>query len=86
MLFLTLIVCFFISILITSYITKVAYKVGATDRPNIRKVHQTLMPRTWRLSYLYKLFSWGFNFSTRKPIFDIHYDWQWHYHPNRNIG
>lgn len=45
MIFLTLIVCFFISILITPIVIKVAYKVGATDRPNKRKVHQTLMPR-----------------------------------------
>jgi UDP-GlcNAc:undecaprenyl-phosphate GlcNAc-1-phosphate transferase len=45
MLFFTLVVCFSISILITPFVKKLAYKVGATDRPNYRKVHQTLMPR-----------------------------------------
>lgn len=45
MIFLTLIVCFCFSILITPLVKKLAYKMGATDRPNTRKVHQTLMPR-----------------------------------------
>jgi UDP-GlcNAc:undecaprenyl-phosphate/decaprenyl-phosphate GlcNAc-1-phosphate transferase len=45
MLFITLIVCFFISFLITPLVKKLAYIIGATDRPNMRKVHQTLMPR-----------------------------------------
>lgn len=45
MFFLTLIVCFSISIFITPLVIKLAYKIGATDRPNKRKVHQTLMPR-----------------------------------------
>jgi UDP-GlcNAc:undecaprenyl-phosphate GlcNAc-1-phosphate transferase len=34
-----------ISILITPLVKKLAYKIRATDRPNKRKVHQTLMPR-----------------------------------------
>ncbi|MDN3019019.1 MraY family glycosyltransferase [Paenibacillus sp. BSR1-1] len=45
MLFLTLIVCFFVSILITPLIKKFAFLIGATDRPNQRKVHQSIMPR-----------------------------------------
>jgi UDP-GlcNAc:undecaprenyl-phosphate GlcNAc-1-phosphate transferase len=45
MIFLTLIICFFTVLLITPLVKKLAYKVGATDRPNSRKVHQTLMPR-----------------------------------------
>jgi UDP-GlcNAc:undecaprenyl-phosphate/decaprenyl-phosphate GlcNAc-1-phosphate transferase len=45
MLYLTLIVCFIISILITPLIKKVAFLVGATDQPNQRKVHQSVMPR-----------------------------------------
>ncbi len=45
MLFLTLIVCFLISILITPLIKKLAFLIGATDRPNHRKVHQSIMPR-----------------------------------------
>jgi UDP-GlcNAc:undecaprenyl-phosphate/decaprenyl-phosphate GlcNAc-1-phosphate transferase len=45
MIFFTLIMCFMISILITPLVKKLAYKIRATDRPNKRKVHQTLMPR-----------------------------------------
>jgi UDP-GlcNAc:undecaprenyl-phosphate/decaprenyl-phosphate GlcNAc-1-phosphate transferase len=45
MIFFTLIMCFMISILITPLVKKLAYKIRATDRPNKRKVHQTIMPR-----------------------------------------
>ncbi|NRD76685.1 undecaprenyl/decaprenyl-phosphate alpha-N-acetylglucosaminyl 1-phosphate transferase [Bacillus sp. BRMEA1] len=45
MLYLTLIVCFVLSILITPLIKKLAFTIGATDRPNQRKVHQKIMPR-----------------------------------------
>jgi UDP-GlcNAc:undecaprenyl-phosphate/decaprenyl-phosphate GlcNAc-1-phosphate transferase len=45
MFFLTLIVCFMVSILITPLVKKIAIKIGAIDKPNQRKVHQSLMPR-----------------------------------------
>lgn len=45
MLYLTLIVCFVLTILITPLIKKLAFLIGATDQPNKRKVHQTIMPR-----------------------------------------
>lgn len=45
MIYLTLIVCFVASILITPIIKKLAFIIGATDRPNQRKVHQSIMPR-----------------------------------------
>src|SRR3954452_4305010 len=45
MLSLTLIICFFTAILLTPMIKKLAFKIGATDRPNKRKVHQKIMPR-----------------------------------------
>jgi UDP-GlcNAc:undecaprenyl-phosphate/decaprenyl-phosphate GlcNAc-1-phosphate transferase len=45
MIYLTLIVCFAVSILITPLIKKLAFLIGATDRPNKRKVHQSIMPR-----------------------------------------
>jgi UDP-GlcNAc:undecaprenyl-phosphate GlcNAc-1-phosphate transferase len=45
MLYLTLLVCFVVSILITPQIKKIAFLIGATDRPNHRKVHHTIMPR-----------------------------------------
>lgn len=45
MLYITLIICFFASILLTPLVKKFAFKVGATDKPNNRKVHQKIMPR-----------------------------------------
>lgn len=43
--YLTLAVCFFTSILITPIVKKTAFFIGATDRPDPRKVHQLIMPR-----------------------------------------
>ncbi|MYL53991.1 undecaprenyl/decaprenyl-phosphate alpha-N-acetylglucosaminyl 1-phosphate transferase [Pontibacillus yanchengensis] len=43
--FKALIFCFIASILITPFVKKLAVKIGATDKPNNRKVHQKLMPR-----------------------------------------
>jgi len=45
MLYLTFLLCLLCSILITPYIKKLAFKIGATDRPNQRKVHLKIMPR-----------------------------------------
>ncbi|WP_462410965.1 glycosyltransferase family 4 protein [Neobacillus sp. Marseille-QA0830] len=45
MLYLTLILCFVLSVVITPLIKKLAFIIGATDRPNQRKVHQSIMPR-----------------------------------------
>ncbi|NHM29979.1 glycosyltransferase family 4 protein [Neobacillus terrae] len=45
MIILTLVVCFLLSIFITPMIKKLAFKIGATDKPNQRKVHHHLMPR-----------------------------------------
>jgi UDP-GlcNAc:undecaprenyl-phosphate/decaprenyl-phosphate GlcNAc-1-phosphate transferase len=45
MIFLTLVVCFLLSLLLTPFVKKLAFLVGATDTPNSRKVHQELMPR-----------------------------------------
>ena len=45
MIYLTMIVCFICSILITPAVKKLAFKIGATDKPNKRKVHQKIMPR-----------------------------------------
>ncbi|KKK38795.1 UDP-phosphate N-acetylglucosaminyl 1-phosphate transferase [Mesobacillus campisalis] len=41
----TLVVCFICSILITPVVKKLAFRLGATDRPNSRKVHEKIMPR-----------------------------------------
>jgi UDP-GlcNAc:undecaprenyl-phosphate/decaprenyl-phosphate GlcNAc-1-phosphate transferase len=45
MFLMTLILCFISSILITPIVKKLAFKIGATDRPNNRKVHEKIMPR-----------------------------------------
>ncbi|WP_456277616.1 glycosyltransferase family 4 protein [Bacillus sp. AK128] len=45
MLYLTLILCFIASVLVTPLVKKLAFKIGATDRPNQRKVHLKIMPR-----------------------------------------
>lgn len=45
MLYLTLAICFFASILLTPLVKKLAFKIGATDKPNHRKVHSRIMPR-----------------------------------------
>lgn len=45
MIYITLFICFISSILLTPLVKKLAFKVGATDKPNHRKVHQKIMPR-----------------------------------------
>ncbi|PLS17856.1 undecaprenyl-phosphate alpha-N-acetylglucosaminyl 1-phosphate transferase [Bacillus sp. M6-12] len=45
MVYLTLLICFIASIIITPIVKKFALKIGATDTPNQRKVHQKIMPR-----------------------------------------
>lgn len=42
---LTLILCFICSILITPLVKKLAFRLGATDAPDMRKVHVKVMPR-----------------------------------------
>jgi UDP-GlcNAc:undecaprenyl-phosphate/decaprenyl-phosphate GlcNAc-1-phosphate transferase len=41
----TLVVCFICSILMTPVVKKLAFRLGATDSPNNRKVHEKIMPR-----------------------------------------
>ncbi|WP_226643222.1 glycosyltransferase family 4 protein [Mesobacillus subterraneus] len=45
MFYLTLMISFFAAILLTPLVKKFAIKIGATDKPNYRKVHQNIMPR-----------------------------------------
>lgn len=45
MVYLTLLICFIASIIITPAVKKLAIKIGAVDKPNHRKVHQRIMPR-----------------------------------------
>lgn len=45
MFYVTLVLCFLCSIVITPFVKKLAFKIGAMDRPNQRKVHHKIMPR-----------------------------------------
>ena len=40
-----LLISFLLSIFLTPYVGKLAFKLGATDQPNARKVHTKIMPR-----------------------------------------
>lgn len=40
-----ILICFIVSLLLTPFIKKFAIKIGATDKPNERKVHKEIMPR-----------------------------------------
>ncbi|WP_243299887.1 glycosyltransferase family 4 protein [Bacillus litorisediminis] len=43
--YVTLAICFIASIVLTPLVKRFAIKIGATDKPNQRKVHQKIMPR-----------------------------------------
>lgn len=45
MIFLTLFICFMLTILLTPLIKKLAIRIGAVDKPSQRKVHMKVMPR-----------------------------------------
>ncbi|MBB4823574.1 UDP-GlcNAc:undecaprenyl-phosphate GlcNAc-1-phosphate transferase [Sporosarcina luteola] len=45
MLFLAMAAAFVASIILTPLVIKFAFRIGAVDRPNYRKVHTTIMPR-----------------------------------------
>lgn len=45
MLYLTLVLAFIASIVLTPIVKRIAFRVGAVDRPNYRKVHARIMPR-----------------------------------------
>ncbi|WP_432199323.1 glycosyltransferase family 4 protein [Anoxybacillus gonensis] len=45
MVYFTLFLCFVLAVLITPVVKWLAFRVGATDKPNQRKVHQKIMPR-----------------------------------------
>jgi UDP-GlcNAc:undecaprenyl-phosphate/decaprenyl-phosphate GlcNAc-1-phosphate transferase len=59
MLWLTLAICFIVTLLITPLVRRFAIKIGATDKPNHRKVHQKLMARLGGLA-IYVGFLIGF--------------------------
>ncbi|MCH1625088.1 glycosyltransferase family 4 protein [Ferdinandcohnia quinoae] len=67
MVYLTLFLCFVTSILITPLIKKLAIKIGATDQPNSRKVHQKVMPRLGGLAIY---FSFLVGYLILRPVSD----------------
>ncbi|WP_066315162.1 glycosyltransferase family 4 protein [Bacillus sp. FJAT-29814] len=80
MLYFTLFLCFCASIFLTPLVKKLAFKIGATDKPNQRKVHQKIMPRLGGLA-IYISFILGLliiqpidNFNTllTNPIGNVH--------------
>lgn len=68
MIYLTLILCFLCSILITPLVKKLAIKVGATDRPNYRKVHNQIMPRLGGLAIYISFLLGTFIFQPTKSV------------------
>ncbi|ULT56449.1 undecaprenyl/decaprenyl-phosphate alpha-N-acetylglucosaminyl 1-phosphate transferase [Neobacillus drentensis] len=79
MLYLTLFLCFCASIFLTPLVKKLAFKIGATDKPNQRKVHQKIMPRLGGLA-IYISFIIGILII--KPIENFHLPLL---HPNGNV-
>ncbi len=61
MMFLTFLLCFLTAVLVTPLVKNFALKIGATDQPNQRKVHQKVMPRLGGLA-IYISFLSGFIF------------------------
>ena len=45
MLYLMMVLAFIASIVLTPIVKRIAFRVGAVDRPNYRKVHARIMPR-----------------------------------------
>lgn len=50
MLYIAVILCFLLSLVFTPLVKKLAFRIGAVDHPNERKVHQRVMPRLGGLS------------------------------------
>lgn len=59
MVYFILILCFLTSLIITPFVKKIALVIGATDKPNQRKVHERIMPRLGGLA-IYISFIIGF--------------------------
>lgn len=66
MFYLTLILCFLCSFFITPFVKKLAFLIGATDKPNHRKVHQKIMPRLGGLAIYISFLIGIFIFSPSK--------------------
>jgi UDP-GlcNAc:undecaprenyl-phosphate/decaprenyl-phosphate GlcNAc-1-phosphate transferase len=70
MLYFTLIISFIAAILLTPIVKRLAFKIGATDKPNTRKVHQKIMPRLGGLAIF-------LSFLIGILILQPHYEFHW---------
>ncbi|AKG03884.1 undecaprenyl-phosphate alpha-N-acetylglucosaminyl 1-phosphate transferase [Salimicrobium jeotgali] len=64
-----LLVCFIVAIIVTPLVKKLAVYIGATDKPDPRKVHKVLMPRLGGLAIFISFIIGYFLFMPPTPIF-----------------
>ncbi|WP_347862378.1 MraY family glycosyltransferase [Salimicrobium sp. PL1-032A] len=64
-----LLFCFIAAIFITPLVKKIAVYIGATDKPDARKVHKILMPRLGGLAIFISFLIGYFIFMPETPIF-----------------
>lgn len=72
MIYVSLVVAFVASILLTPLVKKLAFKIGAVDAPNHRKVHARIMPRLGGLA-IYFAFLIGYIFLKVTTGFETQY-------------
>ncbi|MEK4228411.1 glycosyltransferase family 4 protein [Solibacillus sp. FSL H8-0538] len=72
MIYVSLIVAFLASILLTPLVKRLAFRIGAVDAPNYRKVHARIMPRLGGLA-IYCAFIIGFIFLKLTTGFESKY-------------
>ncbi|WP_019415432.1 glycosyltransferase family 4 protein [Paenisporosarcina sp. TG20] len=68
MIYLTMVLAFVASLLLTPVVKTIAFKVGAVDRPNFRKVHAQVMPRLGGLAIFGSFLIGFFIFRPENPI------------------
>ncbi|WP_462411359.1 glycosyltransferase family 4 protein [Neobacillus sp. Marseille-QA0830] len=68
--YLNLAICFFAAIILTPLVKKLAFKIGATDKPNQRKVHSRIMPRLGGLAIF---LSFIIGVLILKPVGEYHF-------------
>ncbi|MDN7241525.1 MraY family glycosyltransferase [Planococcus sp. N028] len=69
MLYLTMVVAFIASIILTPLVKRIAFRLGAVDRPNFRKVHAKVMPRLGGLAIFGSFLIGYFILRPSEPVF-----------------
>lgn len=69
MLYLTMVVAFVASIVLTPIVKRLAFRLGAVDRPNFRKVHAKIMPRLGGLAIFGSFLIGYFILRPSEPVF-----------------